>query len=381
MAKRNEYFEQLKAVAEAQRIAKEQQPYDEFMRELLEEITNQLIVEAFANVNIRPFLPNDQRSQSVNTNKIFPIHTGQSIVDAVTLSERHLTAQMIELLKPNKLTQRSGKVLEIGTGSGYLAAVLSHLYATVHTIELKPAIAQRANRTLRDEGFLLSSNKKRGVTVHIGDGALGLFSHQPYNAIIFTAAIKEIPQALIDQLKPGGRLVAPVGAESFSKASIIVVHKKTDGSIERTVHQDVHFLPVISTAEHGWTSEEAVELADSEQKTNRLWVLIPHELLGLSTTEDSEETNEDVQLERRMDVIKHVATLSTETLANCTNYICAQLAKTTKELAEHLVERGILSEDNDDPTQEGSLYRIIVLVNALQGWPIQWATEAKLDTE
>jgi len=140
---------------------------------------------------------------------------------------------MTELLEPAK----SQRVLEIGAGSGYQAAILAELVGEVSTIEIVPELAQSAAQRLTSLGH-------RNVTVKQGDGYLGWPERAPFDRIILTAAPPEIPQALLDQLKPGGKLVAPVG-ESVTEQKLVVVDKGRDGKLRRRSVLAVAFVPMV----------------------------------------------------------------------------------------------------------------------------------------
>jgi protein-L-isoaspartate(D-aspartate) O-methyltransferase len=140
---------------------------------------------------------------------------------------------MTELLEPSK----QQKVLEIGTGSGYQAAVLAALVGHVFTIEIVPELAQSAAAVLKSLGV-------RNVTVRCGDGYQGWTEEAPFDRIILTAAPPEIPQALVDQLRPGGRMVAPVGGSTFAQ-SLVVVNKLADGSVRKRSVIPVAFVPMV----------------------------------------------------------------------------------------------------------------------------------------
>ena len=140
---------------------------------------------------------------------------------------------MTELLEPSK----HQKVLEIGTGSGYQAAVLAALVGHLFTIEIVPELAQSAAAVLKSLGV-------RNVTVRCGDGYQGWTEEAPFDRIILTAAAPEIPQALVNQLRPGGRMVAPVGGSTFSQ-SLVVVNKLADGSIRKRSVIPVSFVPMV----------------------------------------------------------------------------------------------------------------------------------------
>jgi protein-L-isoaspartate(D-aspartate) O-methyltransferase len=148
-----------------------------------------------------------------------------------TISQPYIVAIMTQMLEPSK----EHKVLEIGTGSGYQAAVLSPLVREVYTIEIVPELAQSASRDLKRLGY---SN----VTVRAGDGYKGWPEEAPFDRIILTAAPPELPQALIDQLAPGGKLVAPVGR---GYQELIVIDKTSDGKIRRRKSIPVRFVPMV----------------------------------------------------------------------------------------------------------------------------------------
>ena len=140
---------------------------------------------------------------------------------------------MTELLAPSK----QDRVLEIGTGSGYQAAVLAQLASRVYTIEIVSELAERARKCLERLGY---SN----VAVRQGDGYRGWPEEAPFDRIILTAAPPEIPKALIEQLAIDGRLVAPVGRGWGQE--LIVIHKKPDGSLQRSSGPLVSFVPMRS---------------------------------------------------------------------------------------------------------------------------------------
>jgi protein-L-isoaspartate(D-aspartate) O-methyltransferase len=155
-----------------------------------------------------------------------------AIGDGQTISQPYIVALMTELLDP-----RPGHVvLEVGTGSGYQAAVLAEIVATVYTIEIVDALGRSAAATLSTLGY-------RNVTTRIGDGYNGWKEHAPFDGILVTAAPAEIPQPLIDQLKPGGRLVIPVGGR-FDVQDLMVIEKKTDGTTTTRRTIPVRFVPL-----------------------------------------------------------------------------------------------------------------------------------------
>jgi protein-L-isoaspartate(D-aspartate) O-methyltransferase len=154
-----------------------------------------------------------------------PIGHGQ------TISQPYIVALMTELARP----QPTDRALEIGTGSGYQAAVLARLVAHVDTIEYIEALGVEARRRLAE-----TSN----VTTYIGDGYRGLPERAPFDLILVTAAPTEVPPALIDQLKPGGRLVIPVGATSEVQ-ELRLIEKGADGRIRDRSVAPVRFVPLV----------------------------------------------------------------------------------------------------------------------------------------
>lgn len=148
-----------------------------------------------------------------------------------TISQPYVVALMTGLLAPRK----TDRVLEIGTGSGYQSAVLSQLAQQVYTMEIVPELAQSAERILNDLGY-------RNVTVRQGDGYKGWPGQAPFDGIMVTAAPPEVPQALIDQLANGGRLVAPVG-RGWNQ-DLVLIEKDANGRIRRRSAGGVAFVPL-----------------------------------------------------------------------------------------------------------------------------------------
>lgn len=151
--------------------------------------------------------------------------------DGDSLLQPYMTARMIELLK----LDGSQKVLEIGTGSGYDAAVLSKLAREVYTIEISPTRGEEARSRLKALGY-------RNVFVHIGDGNQGLPDQAPFDAILLTAAPEQIPPKLIEQLKLNGRMVAAVGGSRIQQLTLLV---KTPERVEKRSIEPVVFDPLI----------------------------------------------------------------------------------------------------------------------------------------
>ena len=183
------------------------------------------VMAAMGKVPRHRFVPSQQEASAYD-NRPLPIGDGQ------TISQPYIVALMTDLLDP----RRSDRVLEVGTGSGYQAAVLAELVAKVYTIEIVEPLGRRAARLLGELGY---SN----VEVRVGDGYGGWAAAAPFDAIIVTAAPAAVPQPLIDQLKPGGRLVIPVGA-SFESQELIVVRKEADGRTTTRKTLPVRFVPL-----------------------------------------------------------------------------------------------------------------------------------------
>lgn len=164
-----------------------------------------------------------------------PIGFGQ------TISQPYIVALMTELLQPHPLDH----VLEIGTGSGYQAAILSQLVAQVHTIDRHAELVKQAQSAAEQLNLT-------NIQFHVGDGSLGIPQHAPYDAILITAAAPRIPRPLLSQLKVGGRLILPVGARSHQTLERWI--KKSDDSFEHDQDIPVSFVPLVG--EHGWSESE-----------------------------------------------------------------------------------------------------------------------------
>ena len=170
------------------------------------------------------FVPTNVRSMAYQDRPL-PIGYG------ATISQPYIVALMTELLAPAK----KHRVLEIGAGSGYQAAILGQLAAEVYTVEIVPELARSAAKTLRELGYT-------NITVRQGDGYKGWPERAPFDGIMVTAAPPELPEALIAQLSRGGRLVAPIGSTSVQE--LIVIEKKADGTIRRRSAGPVSFVPM-----------------------------------------------------------------------------------------------------------------------------------------
>jgi protein-L-isoaspartate(D-aspartate) O-methyltransferase len=191
-------------------------------------ISDPAVLAALRAVPRHRFVPPGLRLQAYNDGPL-PIGDGQ------TISQPYVVGLMTALIHP-KPTMR---VLEIGTGSGYQAAVLSRCVAEVDTIEIRPTLGHHAERVLKELGY-------GNVRVRIGDGFDGWPERAPYDAVLITAAPPEIPRPLIDQLKVGGRLVAPVGGQFFGQDLIVLTRTAT--GVTREVVSSVAFVPMIGKA-------------------------------------------------------------------------------------------------------------------------------------
>ena len=187
------------------------------------DIKNRLVLEAMATVPRHEFVPESLRKFAY-WDEPLPIGYGQ------TISQPFIVAFMTEQLNPKS----SDRVLEIGTGSGYQAAILSRLVAEVYTIEIIEPLAKRAEADLRRLGFL-------NVKVLAGDGYKGWPEYAPFDSVIVTCAPDHIPQALIDQLQDDGRMIIPVGALGDQKLYLL---RKHGAKIEQQAVLPVFFVPM-----------------------------------------------------------------------------------------------------------------------------------------
>lgn len=149
-----------------------------------------------------------------------------------TISQPFIVALMTDLMELGP----TDRVLEIGTGSGYQAAVLAELAGTVYTVEIVEPLAREAASRFRSLGY-------RNIVSRTGDGHQGWAEHAPFDAIMVTAAARELPAALMAQLKPGGRLVVPIGMSSAVQ-TLYLYNKQTDGSWTRRAVLAVRFVPL-----------------------------------------------------------------------------------------------------------------------------------------
>ena len=189
-------------------------------------ITDQTILDAMKKVNRHEYVQ-ENFERLAYLDRPVPIGFGQ------TISQPYIVAFM-----SHKLNVASHhKVLEIGTGSGYQAAVLAELSDHVYTIEIIPELAKRAEKVLK-------KNDYDNITIRIGDGYKGWPEHAPFDRIMVTAAPKEIPEKLVEQLAPGGIMVLPVG-ETVMMQYLWLITKDNDGQIEKEKILPVRFVPMV----------------------------------------------------------------------------------------------------------------------------------------
>ena len=191
-------------------------------------VDDRRVLAAMEQVPRHHFVPEDVRGSAYDDRPL-PIGEGQ------TISQPYVVGLMTELLD----LEPGDRVLEIGTGSGYQAAVLSRLVADVYTIEIVAPLGERARRTLERLGY-------GNVHVRIGDGYEGWPEAAPFDAIIVTAAPPQVPQPLLDQLAVGGKLVVPVGS---SWQDLTVYTRRRDGSFHRDTVLPVRFVPMTGEAQ------------------------------------------------------------------------------------------------------------------------------------
>ena len=183
------------------------------------------IMAVMARMPRHEFVPETLR-ESAYENRPQPIGQGQ------TISQPYIVALMTDMLA----LESDAVVLEVGTGSGYQAAVLGELASTVYSIEIVEALGIQARERLNRLGY-------DNIQVRIGDGYAGWPEQAPFDAIIVTAAAEQIPEPLIEQLKPGGRMAIPVGA-AWSTQELILLSKDEDGQVSKRSVLPVAFVPL-----------------------------------------------------------------------------------------------------------------------------------------
>lgn len=183
------------------------------------------VMAAIRKVPRHRFVPAQQEANAYE-NRPLPIGEGQ------TISQPYIVALMTDLLdvKPGHV------VLEIGTGSGYQTAVLAEIAAKVYSVEIVEPLGTRSMQILKELGY-------RNVAVRIGDGYHGWPEMAPFDAILVTAAPEEVPKPLVDQLRPGGKMVVPVGSR-FDVQQLLVIERQLDGKTTTRRALPVRFVPL-----------------------------------------------------------------------------------------------------------------------------------------
>jgi protein-L-isoaspartate(D-aspartate) O-methyltransferase len=192
-------------------------------------ITDKRVLNAMADIPRHLFVEENLRKKAYDDHPL-PIGEGQ------TISQPYVVALMTEALNLSS----SDRVLEIGTGSGYQAAVLAEIARNVYTIEIRETLAERASERLKGLGY-------KNIEVKYGDGYFGWKEHEPFDAIIITAAANHIPPPLIKQLKDGGRLIVPLGPTVYFQTLTLV--EKLNGDLKVKQMGSVRFVPMIGETE------------------------------------------------------------------------------------------------------------------------------------
>src|SRR6266446_2780552 len=198
-------------------------------------IKDERVLAAMAKVPREEFIPVDARADAYEDGPL-PIGYDQ------TISQPYIVAFMTEQLRPKP----GDRVLEIGSGSGYQAAILAELSAEVYSIEIIEPLAKTAEATLRRLGY-------KNVHVKIGDGYQGWPEHAPYDAVIVTCAPDHVPRPLVEQLKEGGRIIIPVGSPDDQQLYLL---EKKDGRLQQRTVLPVRFVPM--TGEARLTSDRVI---------------------------------------------------------------------------------------------------------------------------
>lgn len=205
-------------------------------------VQNPLVADAFQSVDRRNFIP-PGTDDLAYTDRIIQMEAGSS------MSQPTLVAVMLDFLD---LTG-SEKTLEVGTASGYNAALLAHCSREVHTIEYNETLAKKAKEKLQKLGYT-------NIYTYAGDGAQGIPEQAPFDRIILTASVREFPQLLFDQLKDGGIMVGPVGETKDTVK--LAIGEKDVNILHLQRSETVYFVPLISTEHGGWTEEAQTKKRD-----------------------------------------------------------------------------------------------------------------------
>jgi protein-L-isoaspartate(D-aspartate) O-methyltransferase len=198
-------------------------------------IRDDLVLEAMKKVERHLFVPEEQIRYAYNDR---PLSIGLD----QTISQPYIVALMTEFLS----LKGNEKVLEIGTGSGYQAAILGEIAAEVHSVERHDELAERASCLIASLGYT-------NVHIHVGDGSLGWPDEEPYDAVLVTAAAPAVPEPLKDQLIENGILVIPVG---HPRSQLLEVWQKKAGGFMQKSVANVAFVPLLG--EHGWDKDPTI---------------------------------------------------------------------------------------------------------------------------
>lgn len=211
--------------------------FEKLRKQMVEEqlmkrgIDDDLVLDSFRNVEREKFIPEN--------NKKYAYADGAQLIAAgQTISQPYIVAVMLEALEIKK----TDRVLEIGTGSGYAAALLAEIAAEVFTVERIETLAVQAEELLEKLGY-------QNIKVKFGDGSLGWEEFAPYDSILVSAAAPYVPQKLVEQLSAGGRLVIPVGKRNEVQR-LKVLTKKFNGRVKEKELEYVRFVPLIG--EDSW---------------------------------------------------------------------------------------------------------------------------------
>jgi protein-L-isoaspartate(D-aspartate) O-methyltransferase len=189
-------------------------------------IKNPLVLSAMMTIQRHMFVPEQYRKASYSD---APLLIGYN----QTISQPFIVAYMTEKLNPHN----NQKVLEVGTGSGYQAAVLSKLYKEVYTVEIISSLGEKAKELLKQEGC-------NNVKVKIGDGYQGWIEYAPFDAIIVTCAPESVPSHLVEQLAEGGKMIIPLGGQNIQMLYLL---EKKDGKIRTSETLQVMFVPMVKS--------------------------------------------------------------------------------------------------------------------------------------
>jgi len=219
------------AAERARMVAEVEAMYAETRLETGRAAMSPAVRRAMGKVERHRLVPVSQTSLAYRNHPL-PIGSGQ------TISQPYIVALSTDLIDP----QPHHVVLDVGTGSGYQAAVLAEIVQQVYSIEIVDALAKSARRSLDALGY-------RNIEVRTGDGYLGWPEHAPFDGIVVAAAAPRVPQALVEQLRPGGKMVIPVGGE-FGVQYLMLITKRADGGFDERRVLPVRFVPLVPGTGH-----------------------------------------------------------------------------------------------------------------------------------